>query len=282
MNKKNEIYFGLIEKACVLGLKKWEPLNISWSTMRSHGIIKAENYSNWLTLYKNIIQSIVEQNGRVLIINRYHNDLFDLKYQEKFINGLDNKYQDYELIKTKIDISTISFNNISPHIITKWNELNNLESFIFRRSKYAEYNKRILYIPTSISFDKNQNGEPIITSLIRDTLNNLLGSPNKADDYLNEDQAVPILILTIGEPWYADEPIMPTKLRAIATSSFHLHFSSNDLNHIINDNSSTQLFIFNTPANSDKVNGADGFVHYKEDIGPPNFNNYVINSLFKV
>jgi hypothetical protein len=75
---------------------------------------------------------------------------------------------------------------------------------------------------------------------------------------------------------------MPAKLRAVATSSYHLYFSSNDLNHIINDNSLTQLFIFNKPANSNKINGTDGFAHYREEMGPPEYCYYSHNKLFKV
>lgn len=279
---KKDIYFGLVERPCRFGLKKWEPLNLSWHRMRCHGIIEAERHSRWLVLFKNIMQSILEQDGRVLIINRHNEKLYDVEYKKR--TGKDNQKQDYDTITTEVEIEKISFNNIVPHIVNNFEELNDLQSFLWARSNFKDSSKRILYIPESLSSTKNENNEFAITSIIRDILHDILGTPPEeiSSSEKSWEEAVPILILTIGEPWYADEPILPSKLRAVSISSFHLSFSTSDLRQSITDNSRSQFFLFNKTVNAAKVDGADGFAHYAVEYGPPNFDIEVINALFKV
>jgi len=287
MKNKKEIYFGLVERPCRFGLRKWESLNLPWERMRCHGIIKAESHSNWLVLFKNIVQSVLDQNGRVLIVNRHSKKLFDVEYHEKsMVSHSGYKYQHHDAITTEIALDKISFNNVSPYVIKDFAELNDLKTFLWARSDFKDLSKRILYIPESLSFNKNENNETIITSMVRDVLNNLLGSPSP-DEGANSsekslEELVPVLILTIGEPWYSDEPILATKLRAVSISSFHLSFSMHDLSQTITDNSGSQLFLFNKSVNTAKVDSTDGFAHYVVEYGPPNFDGETINSLFKV
>lgn len=284
MENQKEIYLGLVEKPCRFGLKKWEPLNLPWDRMRCHGIIKAESHSNWLVLYKNIVQSVLDKNGRVLVINRYKPKLWDVEHTEKTqISSIGNKFLTYDSVTTEVKLDNISFNYVSPYVIKDLEELDNLQSFLWARSNFQN-SERLLYIPETISFKKDENNEPVITSMIRDILNDLLGSPNEkeASSKKNWQESAPILILTIGEPWYSDEPILPSRFRAVSISSFHLSFSMHDLSQTITDNSRTQLFLFNKQVNAAKVDGPDGFAHYAEETGPPNFDRNVINSLFKV
>ena len=285
MDNKKEIYLGLVEKSCRFGLKKWEQLNLPWERMRCHGIIKAESHSNWLVLYKNIVQSVLDKNGRVLIINRHKQKLWDVEHTEKtIVSNSGHKYQDYDSITTEIKLDTISFNYVTPYTIKDFGELNDLKSFLWARSNLKDLSKRILYIPEPLSSTKNENNELVITSIVRDVIHNLLGTPNEAIDSSEKSwaEAAPILILTIGEPWYSDEPILPAKFRAVSISSFHLSFSMHDLSQTITDNSRTQLFLFNKQVNAAKVDGPDGFAHYAVETGPPNFDRDIINSLFKV
>jgi hypothetical protein len=287
MDNKKEIYFGLVERPCRFGLRKWESLNLPWERMRCHGIIKAEPHSNWLILFKNIVQSVLDQNGRVLIVNRYNQKLFDVEYNQKtIVSDSGHKYQTHDAITTEIELDKISFNYVSPYVVKDFSELNDLKSFLWGRSDFKDASKRIIYIPESLSFEKNQHNEPIITSMVRDILNDTLGSPppNEETDSSEKTlaESVPVLILTIGEPWYSDEPVLPAKLRALSISSFHLSFSMHDLSQTITANSRNQLFLFNKTVNAAKVDGADGFAHYAVEYGPPNFYGEVINALFKV
>lgn len=259
------IYLGKIERSSFFG-KKWKPLNLPWQFMRSHGIIKAENGANWFNVASNMIDSVLKQNGRVLIIDRR-----EIK-------------PDYETI----NFTDLKFGDVSTNILTNLDNQLFFHNFINARSKFPE-DKRLTYIPQFVAFKECEKNTSLIAHRIREALSMSFSTPiNTQKEDLSSEQSFwekspPVFILTLGKPWYSDQITIAAQLRAISVSSYHIFLSMDDLNSNIDVNSVFKMFLFrnNKNSNSSKKNITDGFVHFTEQDPKMMWENKSLNCLFE-
>jgi hypothetical protein len=248
---EKNIFIGQVERSHFFGkLRRWEPLELPWKICCSHLVARAEYGANWLGLVANIVESVLKNNGRVLIVDR----------------RAINHYEEETTLEYK------DFHDTAPFIMNNLEDKSFMKNFLDHR-KRIQPEKSFIVIPSHTAL-QYKDGTFVFNKFMAECIDSVFSGKGDLVD------SIPILIITIGLPWYSKSSFVPTKLRNLSVASFHVLTFGNEINYPISQNSMAHIFLF--PRKTEDKNSGDGFIRFFEESSKDSVALKEVNTLFKL